>query len=217
MIRFATTLLASAALLTAAPLSAQDTLRVLWHSPSDTAGPSSVVTVMFDRPVALALDSTIRAARIFHIEPAVAGTAVWRDPVTIRFVPTAPLQPGTRYTVTIDARLKAADGSRMAALSSFTFRVFGPRLLERSFGAYGADTLAPDGRVQLLYSAPIDLARLEHGAKLELTGCPRAGVIALRARQRTIRADDPRRFCTPEASRPTRSRPDSGRSSSSSP
>jgi hypothetical protein len=194
MIRFITILLASAALPTGAALSAQDTLRVLWHSPSDSTGPSSVVTVMFDRPVALALDSTIRAASVFHIEPAVAGTAVWRDPVTIRFVPASPLQPGTRYTVSIDARLEAADGSRIAALSSFVFRVFGPRLLERSVGAYGADTLAPDGRVQLLYSAPIDIARLERGARLELTGCPRAGVVALRARQRPLRADDPPRF-----------------------
>ena len=160
MIRFLTILLVLAALPTGVPLAAQDTLRVLWHSPSDTTGPSSVVTVMFDRPVAPALDSTIRAASVFHIEPAVPGTAVWRDPITIRFVPAAPLQPGTRYTVTIDARLQAPDGSRIAAPSSFAFRVFGPRLLERSFNVYGADTLAPDGRVQLLYSAPIDLARL---------------------------------------------------------
>src|SRR6185436_9078724 len=74
------------------------------------------------------------------------------------------------------------------------FRVFGPRLLERSFNVYGADTLAPDGRVQLLYSAPIDLARLERGARLELTGCVGAGAYALRARQRPLRTDDPRRF-----------------------
>src|SRR5215208_4397094 len=139
MIRFLTIFLASAALLpAAAPLAAQDTLRVLWHAPSDTAGPSSVITVMFDRPVAPALDSTIRAASVFHIQPAVAGTAGWRDPVTIRFIPVVPLQPGTRYTITIDARLEAGDGSRIAASSSFAFRVLGPRLLERSFDAYRA-------------------------------------------------------------------------------
>src|SRR5215831_8896157 len=145
-------------LATAGPgvLDAQDMVRVLWHVPGDSASPASTVTVMFDRPVAGALDSTVSAASVFRITPRVAGSVFWRDPISIRFVPGDPLSPGVRYTVGIDTTLRAADGARFAAPYQFEFRVRGPSLLARSFDNYfGGDTLAPDGRFQLLYSAPI--------------------------------------------------------------
>jgi hypothetical protein len=117
-------------LATAGPglLDAQDTLRVLWHAPGDSATPSSTVTVMFDRPVAGALDSSVRAATVFHITPFVAGAVFWRDPVTIRFVPSEPLSPAVRYTIAVDTTVRAADGARLAAPYRFEFRVAGPRL-----------------------------------------------------------------------------------------
>ena len=62
-------------------LTAQGTLRVLRHTPGDVAAPSSIVTVMFDRPVAGALDATTPAARLFHIAPNVAGSVTWRDQI----------------------------------------------------------------------------------------------------------------------------------------
>src|SRR5262252_333023 len=185
-------------LATASPglVDAQDTLRVLWHVPGDSASPSSTVTVMFDRPVAGALDSTVSAAKIFRITPRVAGSVVWRDPITIRFVPSEPLAPGVRYTVGIDTTLRAVDGARLEAPYQFEFRVRGPSLLARSFDYYGGpDTLAPDGRIQLLYSAPVDLDRLGRGVRIELSGCAGPASVTYRAvRQHRPAPGDPQRF-----------------------
>ena len=177
-----------------ASVGAQGTLHVLWQAPADTAAPSSVVTVMFDRPVAAALDSTVPAARLFHISPAVAGTVKWRDPATIRFVPSAPLAPGVRYTITIDTAFQSADGARLDGPYSFEFRVKGARLLARSFDRFriaSSDTLAPDGHMALLYTAPVDLARLGQRVRLELPSCPSQRTIPLRAiRQRPLARGD---------------------------
>ena len=182
-------------LATASPcmLRAQDTLRVLRHVPGDSASPAGTVTVMFDRPVAAALDSTVSAASVFHITPRVAGSVVWRDPITIRFIPSEPLSPETRYAIEIDSSLRAADGTRLASPYRFEFRVAGPRLETLWYGDYaGPYTLAPDGRMRLLYTAPVDLDRLARGVRVELSGCPGAGSVPYRPiGQRRLALDDP--------------------------
>lgn len=186
------------ALAASAPLRAQDTLRVLRHTPGDSAAPSSVITVTFDRPVAAALDKTIPASRVVRIAPGVAGAAVWRDPITIRFIPSVPLPPGRRFTVTIDTVVRGADGSALAAPYRFDFRVGGARLMARSFDLYTTalhDTLAPDGHMSLLYSAPVNVERFRAAARLELAGCAGARTIPLRLlRQRPLSASDPATF-----------------------
>ena len=63
---------------------AQETLHVMRHAPADTASPSSIITITFDRPIAGALDDSSDAARFVHVTPIVAFAAHWRDPVTIR-------------------------------------------------------------------------------------------------------------------------------------
>jgi hypothetical protein len=65
-------------------------LRVLRVSPDGEGPPALAVTVTFDRPVAGSLDRTVVPQVMFAIEPAVAGTVDWRDPVTLRFRPAAP-------------------------------------------------------------------------------------------------------------------------------
>ena len=184
----------------AVSLPAQDgDLRVLRHTPSDTASPGNIVSVTFDSPVAGRLDATIEAARIFRIEPAVAGRVAWRDPVTIRFVPDEPLPPGAKYSVTIDTAFHAIDGSRLKRPFRFSFRVPGPRLLARSFGgdySNGPAELPLDGKLKLLYSAPLDLEEVRRGIRLELPKCgDGTRLIALRpVRQRPIEDADPYGF-----------------------
>ena len=185
---------------TAASLHAQDdTLHVLRHAPSDTASVNSVITVTFDRPVAGALDATVAAEKLFRIVPAISGRVAWRDPVTIRFVPDEPLVPGTRFTVTIDTAFRALDGTRLTRPYEFSFRVPDARLLARSFGGdyrYSPAMLPYDGKMTLLYSAPVDLAMLQRGVRLEFKDCPaaRAAVPLRVARQRPIGEGDPQRF-----------------------
>jgi uncharacterized protein YfaS (alpha-2-macroglobulin family) len=175
------------------PLVAQDTLRVFRAVPTDSATPTSVVTVTFDRPIVGTFDKRLAPDRVLRFSPELAGVAVWRDPVTIRFTPKTSLPPGARYVVTVDTVVRGLDGTRLVAPYTFEFRVNGPRLLARSFDRpYGGpDTLAPNGGMHLLYSAPIDLARLQSELRIELSSCPAADTIPLRAvRQRPVASTD---------------------------
>src|SRR5262245_9176294 len=98
-------------------------LRVLRVYPTENAEPLTEIVVTFDRPVAGGLDSTVPADRIFRIQPAIAGKLEWRDPVTIRFRPDAPLTPGASYTISIANQFEAMDGSVLDEPYTHTFRV----------------------------------------------------------------------------------------------
>src|SRR5215510_5722036 len=102
-------------------------LRVLRVTPTDPASapPTSIVSVTFDRPIAGSLDAGVDPKRIFSITPAVAGKVEWRDPITLRFTPAAPLNPATTYTVTVSDDFAAMDGSKLERPYTFTFRVHG--------------------------------------------------------------------------------------------
>jgi alpha-2-macroglobulin len=112
-----------AALLLAASLlgHGQGQLTVIRVHPSGPADPRTEITVTFDRPVSGGLDAIVDAASIFRIDPAVAGRVEWRDPVTLRFTPAVPLQPGASYAVTIAHTFEAMDGTRLR--QPYTFRV----------------------------------------------------------------------------------------------
>ena len=112
-------------------------LRVLRVVPSGEASPTTAVTVTFDRPVAGSLDRTVDPRAVFTIAPAVAGTVDWRDPVTIRFRPAAPLAPNASYTVTVANNFAAMDGSRLREPYAFTFRVLVLVLIFRPYGILG--------------------------------------------------------------------------------
>src|SRR5512146_3221923 len=90
-----------AATLGAAALSTTDELKVLRASPQKTGEATADVTVTFDRPVAGGLGSTVDPRAIFQITPRVLGKLEWRDPVTIRLHPAAPLPAGVTFTVRI--------------------------------------------------------------------------------------------------------------------
>ncbi|MGH7469777.1 MAG: MG2 domain-containing protein, partial [Longimicrobiales bacterium] len=106
-----------------------DTLRVMRVYPTDDADPRAAITITFDRPVALDPDSAVSASSIFRIEPNIAGKVEWRDPVTLRFVPAAPLVADAEYRVRIANGFKALDGSRLEQPYSFTVRVRAPTVL----------------------------------------------------------------------------------------
>ena len=169
-------------------------LRVLRVVPSGEASPTTAVTVTFDRPVAGSLDRTVDPRAVFTIAPAVAGTVDWRDPVTIRFRPAAPLTPNASYTVTVANSFAAMDGSRLREPYAFTFRVRGPRVLAGSpVGPNGGATyLAPDARFDLVVDAPIDPAVVEAAIYVEFNRlCARPGAVRLGVEsQRAIGPED---------------------------
>jgi hypothetical protein len=171
------------------------TLTVLSSSPSGEAPLTAAVQVIFDRPVAGSLDRSVDPAAIFRIEPVVAGRVEWRDPVTLRFLPAAPLTPGASYVVTIANTFAAMDGSRMAEPYRYQFTVLGPSLLAGL--PVSADEhpqfLRPDATFEVVYSAPLEPSALPGLGYLEFgSGCREPGVVRLRVTgQRSITEQDP--------------------------
>ncbi len=143
---------------------APDPLRVLRSAPGSVAAPTDTLIVSFDRPVAGALDDAVEPASVVRITPAIDGRYEWRDPVTLRVIPSAPLPRGQRYTVVVPTDFQAMDGSALAAPHTFTFRVRGPTLVDGDPVA-GRDTtrhVAHTPRITLVYDAPVradDVAR----------------------------------------------------------
>src|SRR5688500_18389445 len=165
-------------------------LRVTRFTPAGDASPMARVSVTFDRPVAGSIDrAAVDPTAILRVEPAIRGRVEWRDPATIRLTPAAPLTPGTRYTVTVANDFRAMDGSRLAEPHRFSFRAQGPMLLGGT--PVGKDApreahVAPNQRFELVYSAPVDLARLSALAYLEFgAACGGGGqrMVRLRATQ----------------------------------
>jgi len=171
-------------------------LRVVRVTPTGDASPMAQISVTFDRPVAGSLDRTVDPTTILRIEPAVTGKLEWRDPVTIRLTPAAPLAPGARYTVTISNTFRAMDGSALPEPYRFTFRAQGPTLLTGTpVGAQDSPRalhVAPNQRFELVYSSPVDLPKLAAAAYLEFSAsCGGVPIVRLTATsQRRIRDED---------------------------
>ncbi|HTK55865.1 MAG TPA: MG2 domain-containing protein [Gemmatimonadales bacterium] len=152
-------------------------LRVLRALPEGDAGPMSTISVSFDRPIAASLEGiTADPGRILTITPAVAGKAEWRDPVTLRFTPTAPLAAGTSYTVSLDTTFTSMDGARLAAPYRYSFRVRGPKVLVGlpvGPGYYGerngnsSQLIAPRDTFFLIVSRPVTAGQVDQSVFIE--------------------------------------------------
>src|ERR1041384_6608036 len=170
-------------------------LKVIRATPEGSADPGAVVAVTFDRPVAGSLDRAVDPEAVLVLVPQIPGTFEWRDPVTVRFRPAAPLKAALTIHVTVRPGVTAMDGSTLAEPYRFSFRVSGPRVLAGSPARPGhvARFLAPDARFTLALSAPADSALLARLIYLEMNrACPSPGAIALRpGSQSPIPSDAP--------------------------
>lgn len=189
-------LLTTAAIASRSELPAQGPapLRVIRSTPASVANPLAEIAVTFDRPVAGSLDRSVDPATVLRIEPAVRGRLEWRDPVTIRLRPSAMLTAGTTYTVTIANTFRAMDGSALAEPYRFSFRAQGATLLMGT--PVGGDSLRPrnlplDQRFGLVYSTPVDLAKLSSAAFLEMNASCAGGARVIRLRATTQRPVPP--------------------------
>ena len=167
-------------------------LRVIRTTPAPDAASTAVLSVTFDRPVAGSLDQSVDPATVLTVTPAIQGTLEWRDPVTIRLKPVAPLRPGATYAVTVNPGFAALDGSHLAEPYRFAFRVSGPRVL--SGLPVGPDAspkfLTPNQKFTLALSAPADPQAITRVVSLELgAGCSRLGAVKLVVVSQTVIGD----------------------------
>ncbi|MGH7675765.1 MAG: Ig-like domain-containing protein, partial [Gemmatimonadales bacterium] len=171
-----------------------DPLRVMRAAPTREAEASAVVTVVFDRPIAAGLDATVDPATIFRITPRVAGKLEWRDPVTIRFTPSAALAFGATYTVTIATTFQAMDGSRLEQPYTFSFRVSGPRVEDAWPVNRWSDPkhLTPSTKFFLLLDGPADPKSVASMVKIRAPACGRPEIGLKAVTVRHIKREDPR-------------------------
>ena len=173
-------------------------LGVLSSSPSGEALPTAPIQVIFDRPVAGSLDRSVDPAGLLRITPALAGRAEWRDPVTLRFLPAAPLTPGTSYTVTVPNTFEAMDGSRLAEPYTYSFTVSGPTLLTGLPVSEGEHPryLTPESTFEVVFSTPLAPQPQGQLGYVQLAStCRQPGAIPLRVRgQRPIDDQAPWQF-----------------------
>ncbi len=187
----------TAILLVAATVAADQppALRVIRTTPGPEASPTSVVTITFDRPVAGSLDQTVDARSLVTIVPALSGTVEWRDPVTIRFRPDRPLEPGSSYQVTVNQEFTALDGSRLAAPFRFGFRVSGPAVLAGTPVGAGdsPEFVTPETRFSVVLSSAAPAEAVTRLIYIELgQGCSRSGTVRFRvAGERPVPDDAP--------------------------
>ena len=168
-------------------------LRVIRTSPEAVGDPRAAITVSFDKPVAGSLERSVDPRTVLRLEPAIAGRHEWRDPVTVRFVPDAPMPADLRVTVTVGIDFAAMDGTRLAEPHRFTFRVRGPRVLTGSPARLGelAMHVTPAQRFELVVTDSVDVARLAAATVIEMAATCAPRVIRLRgAEQRRITASD---------------------------
>ncbi|HUQ84076.1 MAG TPA: alpha-2-macroglobulin family protein, partial [Gemmatimonadaceae bacterium] len=166
--------LSSATFASTLTLHAQQPLRVLRHMPADTVRPGDVVTISFSRPVAASLENAPDPSRLVRITPDVPAVVDWRDPATLRIVPRTPLEPGTRYRFVLSGELTPGDPGQSPAPYEFTLTTRGPAVLGSVPMLYltAASTLEPNGRIRILYSAPVDSAQFARVVRLEVTRSP---------------------------------------------
>ncbi|HEX6057748.1 MAG TPA: MG2 domain-containing protein [Gemmatimonadaceae bacterium] len=172
-------------------------LRVLRATPSGEASPTASIAVTFDRPVAGSLDRTVPPESVLVVEPAIEGRLEWRDPVTVRLVPSRPLVAGRRYSVTVRDAFTAMDGSRLAEPYRFAVRVRSPMLLHvGAAGSARADLLGPRPRLEAVYSDAVPAGWMSRVSFLELAPrCAGERIVRLRAvEQRAITSDDGWRY-----------------------
>ncbi|MEZ4456439.1 MAG: MG2 domain-containing protein [Gemmatimonadales bacterium] len=166
----------------AVAVDAPPALRVIRTTPAAEAGPGVSISVTFDRPVAGSLDRTVDPRGLLTIEPAVAGTVEWRDPVTLRFRPDRPFASGVTYRVTVAPSFAALDGSRLAEAHRFSFRVGGPEVLTGTpvGGGGSPQHLRADETFTLVLSSAADRSVIERLAYLAPgAGCRSSGNVRL--------------------------------------
>jgi alpha-2-macroglobulin len=122
-----------------------------------------------------------RASNVLRIEPQLAGRAEWRDPITLRFVPAAPLVAGAEYQVTVSNNFLALDGSRLEAPLRFAVKARSPSALAGDpVGEYTAVFVGMRPTFKILLTDPTDAAQFASLSSIAMAGACGGARIGMR-------------------------------------
>ncbi|MCZ8132541.1 MAG: MG2 domain-containing protein [Steroidobacteraceae bacterium] len=151
---------------TAAPPSRPGPLAVASFSPAADARGAAQAVLRFDRPVVRFGDA--RAAAPAAVQCPVPGEGRWLDERTWSYDFATPLPAGLRCSVTLDRRLRALDGTRLAQATSYAIDSGGPAIA-RSAPAAG-ETIDEQQVFALLADGDVDPVSIGEHARCEADG-----------------------------------------------
>ncbi len=123
----------------------------------------SAITVVFDRPV---VPLTLQSAaddlpQPLSIQPATAGSGEWVNSAVYTFTPTAPLQSGQRYSVTVSPNIVAVDGAEMQAGYAWSFETANASIVAID-PPPGTASLGLEPKIQIRFNQPIGRSAVEN-------------------------------------------------------
>jgi Tol biopolymer transport system component len=93
-------------------------------STDNDVGPFERLTLRFSEPV----DGSLAIEKV-SVQPTVDGSFVWSDPRTLQFVPRAPFQLDTAYTLNLASGSLTQDGNTLKKSKSWEFHARPPRIV----------------------------------------------------------------------------------------
>ncbi len=136
------------------------------------------IAVVFNHPVVplAKLEETTRG--VFTVSPSLPGAFRWYGSRVCAFIPADRFAPGTAYTVSIPAGLKALNGTKLSDRHSFTFTTPALKVLTHSlidtktgYRQYSR-TIDYNQGFKLVFNYPVSIADLEKHLTLRSGGTP---------------------------------------------
>ena len=117
--------------------------------PGEELGLDEPITLFFDRPV------DCEAARnAISIMPTVSGSFECEDEI-VRFVPDAPFERATTYTVQVKDTLRAQDGGQLLEPFTLELSTVGNLIVSEVLPADGSENVEADSTITVIFNRPV--------------------------------------------------------------
>ncbi len=152
----------------------EGSLAVVEHAPTGEVPWENLeggVWALFNKPVVplARLGKPAATSEVMSLHPAPPGVFRWYGSRLLSFEPQGPLAPATEYTVLLDPKLKAQDGSGLAGMDAFRFRT--PPLELLSLEPSGTDVEPERCRtLELAFNYPVEPDTIRPALAVEAGG-----------------------------------------------
>ena len=152
----------------------EGSLAVVEHAPTGEVPWENLeggVWVLFNKPVVplARLHKPAASSEVLGLRPALPGVFRWYGSRLLAFEPEGVPAPATEYTVLLDPKLKAQDGSELAGMDAFRFRT--PALKLLSLEPSGADVEPERCRtLELAFNYPVEPELIRSALSVQADG-----------------------------------------------